>query len=167
MNHDLANDYGNLAQRVLSMIARNCGGRVPAPGPLAPEDEALLAAARGLLPRLRPLVGDLGLHRALELIWEVVGQANRYVDAQAPWALRKTDPARMGTVLWVLAETLRHLAVLTQPFVPGSAGRLLDQLAVPADRRSFAALAEGPLVPGTLLPAPSGIFPRHVETEAA
>ncbi len=167
MNHDLANDFGNLAQRVLSMIARNCGGKVPEPGPLSPEDEALLEAVRGLLPRLRPLVGDLVLHRALEQIWEVVSQANRYVDAQAPWALKKTDPARMGTVLWVLAETLRHLAVLTQPVVPGSAGRLLDQLAVPADRRSFAALAEGMLVPGTELPAPAGIFPRHVEPEPA
>ncbi len=167
MNHDLANDFGNLAQRVLSMIARNCGGQVPVPGPLSPEDEALLGAARGLLPRLRPLVGDLVLHRALEQIWEVVSQANRYVDAQAPWALKKTDPARMGTVLWVLAETLRHLAVLTQPIVPGSAGRMLDQLAVPADRRDFAALAQDPLVPGTALPAPTGIFPRHAETEPA
>jgi methionyl-tRNA synthetase len=167
MNHDLANDFGNLAQRVLSMIARNCDGRVPAPGPLSPEDEALLEAARKLLPRLRPLVGTLALHRALELIWDVVGQANRYVDAQAPWALKKTDPARMATVLWVLGETLRHLAVLIQPVVPGSAGRLLDQLAVPADRRGFAALAEEALVPGTALPAPSGIFPRFVETEAA
>jgi methionyl-tRNA synthetase len=167
MNHDLANDFGNLAQRVLSMIARNCDGRVPAPGPLSPEDEALLEAARKLLPRLRPLVGTLALHRALELIWDVVGQANRYVDAQAPWALKKTDPARMGTVLWVLGETLRHLAVLIQPVVPGSAARLLDQLAVPTDRWGFAALAEEALVPGTALPAPSGIFPRFVETEAA
>ena len=57
MNHDLANDFGNLAQRVLSMIARNCGGQVPEPGPLSPEDEALLGAARGLLPRLRAARG--------------------------------------------------------------------------------------------------------------
>jgi methionyl-tRNA synthetase len=73
----------------------------------------------------------------------------------------------MATVLWVLGETLRHLAVLIQPVVPGSAARLLDQLAVPTDRRGFAALAEEALVPGTALPAPSGIFPRFVETEAA
>ena len=89
-------------------------------------------------------------HRALEQMWEVVGQANRYVDSQAPWALRKTDPARMRTVLWTLAETIRHLAILVQPFVPGSAKALLDQLAVPFAARVFAALGpEAALRPGT------------------
>jgi methionyl-tRNA synthetase len=169
VNHDLANDYGNLAQRVLSMIAKNCGGKVPEPGPLGAPDEALLAAAHGLLERLRVAMREIAGHKALELIWEVCGDANRYVDAQAPWTLRKTDPARMATVLWVLAETLRHLATLTQPFMPGSSAKLLDLLAVPEADRSFAAL--GPdgarLVPGTPLPTPSGVFPRYAEPEAA
>ena len=168
MNHDLANDYGNLAQRVLSMIARYCGGAVPEPGTLAEADQALLNAARTLLPRLRLLVADLGLHRALETIWEVVGQANRYVDAMAPWALRKSDPARMATVLWALTEVLRHLATLTQPFIPEASGRILDQLAVDPDQRSFAALATGDgLAPGTPLPPPSAVFPRFVDPELA
>ncbi len=169
INHDLANDYGNLAQRVLSMIAKNCGGKVPEPGPLTAEDEALLAAAHGLLDRVRGCMAEIAAHRALELIWEVCGDGNRYVDAQAPWALRKTDPARMATVLWVLAETVRHLAVLTQPYMPDASAKLLDLLAVPEAERAFAAL--GPqgatLRPGTALPAPSGVFPRHVDTEAA
>jgi methionyl-tRNA synthetase len=112
---------------------------------------------------------EIAGHRALELIWDVCGDANRYVDAQAPWSLRKTDPARMATVLWVLAETLRHLAILTQPFMPSSSAKLLDLLAVPESDRGFAAL--GPdgakLVPGTPLPAPSGVFPRYAEPEAA
>ena len=72
----------------------------------------------------------------------------------------------MGTVLYVLAETLRHLAILTQPFVPEAAAKLLDQLAVPAEARSFADLAER-LPPGRSLPAPQGIFPRFIEAEAA
>jgi len=165
INHDLANDYGNLAQRVLSMIARNCEGRVPDPGALSAEDEALLARAHALLPALREVMAVQALHRALELVWELVGEANRYVDAQAPWALRKSDPGRMRTVLWTLAETIRHVAVLTLPFLPDSSGRLLDQLAVPAAERRFAALGpEGrPLVPGTALPRPQGIFPRWQE----
>ncbi len=167
VNHDLANDYGNLAQRVLAMVAKNCGGAVPEPGPLTPEDEALLASAAALLDRAREAMATIAGHKALEAIWDVCGAANRYVDAQAPWALRKTDPARMGTVLWVLAETVRHLATLTQPFMPTASARLLDLLAVPEDARTFAALPAAKLAPGTKLPAPAGVFPRHAEPEAA
>jgi methionyl-tRNA synthetase len=103
-------------------------------------------------------------HRALELIWEVIGEANRWVDGQAPWTLRKTDPARMRTVLWVLAETIRRLAILTQPFMPDASAKLLDQLAIAADARDFAAL-DSALVAGTALPAPQGVFPRLVEAD--
>jgi len=95
-----------------------------------------------------------------------VGAANRYVDEQAPWALRKTDQARMGTVLYVVAEVVRRIAILIQPFMPESAGKLLDQLAVGPDARRFANLDQA-LPGGTALPAPSGVFPRFVETPAA
>jgi methionyl-tRNA synthetase len=166
LNGDLANDFGNLAQRVLAMINRNCGAAVPQPDAFAEADERLLADARGLLNRVRPLIADQGFHLALEMIWRVVGDANRYVDEQAPWALRRSDPARMATVLYTLAEVLRHLAILTQPFVPAAAASLLDQLAVSADARRFADLAE-PLPPGRWLPPPHGIFPRFVGEEAA
>ncbi|MFZ5791939.1 MAG: methionine--tRNA ligase [Pseudomonadota bacterium] len=165
MNGDLANDLGNLAQRVLSMIAKNCDAAVPQKGPLTAADRALLDQARALLPRLREFFGQQAFHRGLEAIWQVVGEANRYVDEQAPWALRKTDQARMATVLWVLAETIRHLAILVQPVMPDAASKFLDQLAVPADARGFERLGEaGALKPGTPLPAPTGVFPRYVET---
>jgi methionyl-tRNA synthetase len=167
LNADLANDFGNLAQRVLAMINRNCGAAVPQPGALTAADEALLAAARSLLDRVRPLVAEQAFHVALETIWQVVGGANRYIDEQAPWALSRTDPARMGTVLYTAAETLRHLAILVQPFVPQAAAKLLDQLAVPQAARDFAALAAAKLRAGTALPKPEGIFPRFVESEAA
>lgn len=166
LNGDLANDYGNLAQRVLSMINRNCGAAVPEPGPPTSADEKLLADARALPDRVRPLMTEQAFHLALEAIWRVIADANRYVDEQAPWVLRRTDPGRMATVLYTLAETLRHLAILTQPFVPAASADLLDQLAVPAGERCFADLAT-PLPPGRALPAPHGIFPRFVETEAA
>jgi methionyl-tRNA synthetase len=167
VNHDLANDYGNLAQRVLAMVVKNCGGSVPEPGELSADDRALLASARTLLGRACGAMRAIAGHKALEAIWEVCGEANRYVDAQAPWALRKTDPARMATVLWVLAETVRHLAILTQPFMPTASARLLDLLAVPEGARSFASLEGGALVPGTKLPQPAGVFPRYAEPEAA
>lgn len=163
INADLANGLGNLAQRVLTLVNKNCAARVPTPAALAAGDEALLAAAKGLHARLRLDFAEQAFHRALEALWQVVGDADRYIDEQAPWALRKTDAQRMATVLFVLAEVIRHLALLVQPVVPQAAARLLDQLAVPADKRDFGALAL-PLAPGTALPKPEGIFPRYVES---
>jgi methionyl-tRNA synthetase len=166
LNGDLANDFGNLAQRVLVMINRNCGGCVPDYGELGAGDTALLNAAQNLLGTVRGHIAEQGFHLALEAIWRVVGEANRYVDEQAPWALSRSDPTRMATVLYTLAETLRHLAILVQPFVPSAARKLLDQLAVPETARDFAALGESPLAPGTRLPKPEAIFPRFIEDAA-
>jgi methionyl-tRNA synthetase len=167
LNSDLANDFGNLAQRVLAMINRNCAASVPQPGGFAQADDTLMAGARGLLERVRPLIAEQqAFHLALETVWRVVADANRYVDEQAPWALRRTDPARMATVLYTLAEVLRHLGIVMQPFVPGAAAMLLDQLAVPPVARRFADLADT-LPPGRKLPEPHGIFPRFVEAEQA
>jgi methionyl-tRNA synthetase len=166
-NGDLANDFGNLAQRVLAMINRNCDARVPEPDAFSEADRALLEAARELLPNVRGHMAEQAFHLALEAIWRVVGEANRYVDEMAPWALARTDPARMRTVLYTLVEVIRHLAILVQPFVPGSAERLLDQLAAGPEERDFRALAAAPLRPGTVLPKPAGIFPRFVENAAA
>ncbi len=162
MNYDLANQFGNLAQRVLSMIAKNCGGQVPAPGAFTQADEDLMGNAARLLAQLRGFYDEQAFHKALEATWAVVSQANAYVDEQAPWALRKTDPARMGTVLYVLAESVRCLALLTQPVMPQSMAKMLDQLAVAADDRDFTALSKN-LVAGTALPKPSGVFPRFVD----
>jgi methionyl-tRNA synthetase len=166
LNGDLANDFGNLAQRVLVMINRDCNAQVPEPAIFATADTALQSAARGLLEIVRDHVSEQAFHLALEAIWRVVADANRYVDEQAPWVLRRSDPARMRTVLYTLAETIRHLAILTQPFMPGSARKLLDQLAIADAARQFAALDTTPLAPGTPLPKPEGIFPRFVEARA-
>jgi len=163
INADLANGLGNLAQRVLTLINRNCAARVPAPGAFAERDRALLDAARGLLEKVREDFAELAFHRALDTLWRVVAGADRYVDEQAPWALAKSDRERMATVLYVLAEVIRTLAVLVQPIVPQAAEKLLDQLAVAADKRSFGGLGE-PLASGTALPKPVGIFPRYTET---
>ncbi len=166
MNGELANDYGNLAQRVLSMIAKNCGGRVPAPGDFTDADKELLEAGADLLGRVRDALDVQAFHEALEAIWMVIRSANAYVDRQAPWKLRKEDPARMETVLYVLAETIRKLAILTQPFMPESSSRMLDQLAAAPDARDFKALAQGnELAAGAEIPKPQGVFPRFAEEE--
>ncbi len=164
INNDLANDFGNLSQRVLSMVAKNCHTVVPQPGDFAEADEALLEQARTLHGKLVELYEVQAFHRALEQTWQVVGAANRYVDEQAPWALRKTDPARMATVLYVLMEAVRRLAILTQPVMPQAMATMLDQLAVPGEHRAFADL-ERRLEPGTPLPPPQPVFPRYVEPE--
>lgn len=164
LNGDLANDYGNLVQRVLSMVTKNCDGAVPTPGSFTEADQRLLDAARGLLPAVRAEMQVQAFHKALDALWAVIGDANRYVDEQAPWALRKSDPARMHTVLYVLAESIRCIALLTQPVMPDASAKILDQLAVPTDARSFAFLdAAHALVAKTPLPAPQGVFPRYVE----
>ncbi len=166
MNGELANDYGNLAQRVLAMIAKNCAGRVPAPGERTAEDKALAEAGEGLLVKLRAALDTQAFHEAIEHLWVVIRAANAYVDRQAPWKLAKENPARMATVLYVLAETVRKIAILTQPLMPESSGKLLDQLAVPPDARAFGSLAPGrELKAGTALPEPKGVFPRYVEPE--
>ncbi|WP_395829411.1 methionine--tRNA ligase [Elstera sp.] len=164
INTDLANDLGNLAQRVLSMIAKNCGGKVPTPGAFTEADHEMLNAAAALHESVRASFLEQAFHRGLEAIWEVVVAANRYVDQQAPWTLRKTDFARMETVLYVLADVIRQLGLIVQPVMPASGEKLLDQVAIAPEARSFAHYATR-LVPGTELPAPQGVFPRWVAEE--
>ena len=167
INADLANDLGNLAQRSLSMIAKNCEGRVPPCGVLAEGDQAMLSLADGALPKAREAMRDFALHVWLAEIWAVVAEANRYFAANEPWRLSKSDPARRDTVLYVTAEVIRQVAILVQPVMPDAMGKLLDLLGVALDARSFAALSEtGRLETGTVLPAPSGIFPRYVEPDS-
>jgi len=167
INADLANDLGNLAQRSLSMIAKNCEAKVPAYGEFSDADKAILDQAEAALAIAREAMDRQAINVALGAIFDVVSEANRYFAGQEPWALRKTDPERMGTVLFTTAEVLRRVGIMCQPFIPGAASKLLDILAVPADKRTFAEIAgDRMLVPGTDLPAPQPIFPRYVEAEA-
>jgi methionyl-tRNA synthetase len=163
INVELANDLGNLAQRTLSLIARNCAGVLPGRGEATEDDRGLLASAAALPGLVRERLDRQAFHEALEEVWKVIRAANGYIDRQAPWALRKTDPARMAAVLRVLAEAIRAVATVLQPFMPGAMAAMLDQLGTPPEARTLAALAT-PLADGTALPEPRGVFPRFVET---
>ena len=166
-NADLANDLGNLAQRSLSMIGKNCDGKVPEPGTLNADDQAILDMADAALVTARAAMAEQSIHTAVAATFAVVAEANRYFAGQEPWALKKTDPARMATVLYTTAEVIRRIAIQCQAVIPQSAAKLLDLVAVPEDRRSFAhAGTSGALVAGTPLPAPAGVFPRYVEAES-
>jgi len=178
LNADLANDIGNLAQRSLTMIVKSFGA---VPDPLeskpGPEDVALLARADALAGEARRHMGAFQIHLYVAAVFELVAESNRYFANAEPWKLAKSDAARMRLVLYVTIETLRVAAILLQPIMPGSMGKLLDLLGVGAQARNFAALdpdgAAGALVAphrlkvGTPLPAPAPIFPRYVEPEAA
>jgi methionyl-tRNA synthetase len=165
LNVELANDLGNLCQRSLSLIAKNCDSRLPGRGDITEDDVTLLAAAEALPDLLRASLDRQAFGEALEDVWKVIRAGNGYIDRQAPWALRRTDPVRMAVVLRVLADVLRYVATVLQPFMPGSMARMLDQLGVSQDQRDLASL-KLPLPAGTPLPTPEGIFPRHVEDAA-
>jgi methionyl-tRNA synthetase len=166
INADLANDLGNLAQRSLSMIGKAFGGKLPKPGTFSDADKAILAAADAMIGTTREHMKTQQLHQVLNCVWAVVADANRYFASEAPWALAKTNPERQGTVLYVTAEILRQVSILAQPFVPASAAKLLDLLAVPAAAREFSALApKRRIEAGATLPPPSPVFPRYVEAE--
>ncbi|MBR1229434.1 methionine--tRNA ligase [Bradyrhizobium sp. AUGA SZCCT0176] len=166
-NADLANDLGNLAQRSLSMIAKQLGGILPEPGEFSDNDKAILAQADAMLEASRTAMATQQIHQWLSAVWAVVAEANRYFAGEAPWALAKTDPARQKTVLYVTAEVVRQIAILAQPVMPESSGKLLDSLGIPQDikARNFAALPTR-IAAGTALPAPVGVFPRYVEPKA-
>ena len=168
INGDLANDLGNLVQRVSSMIHRYFDGVMPEhEGGHRDPDRELLEAAAGLLETCRGQMRAQAFHEVLDAVWAVVRQANAYVDRQAPWALIKEDRTRTGAVLATLVQTIRRIAILLQPFMPESAGRILDQIGVDPGHRTFANLGPADSVkPGTTLPKPSPVFPR-LQVDAA
>lgn len=169
INADLANGLGNLAQRTLSMIYKNCDGAIPTAGALTENDKILLTSTyEHMIPHMREAMDEFKPHRALEALWKIVAEANAYIDEQAPWTLRKTDTARMATVLYVLADVIRCLGIAVQFVVPGSGANMLDQLGVPADQRTFINISgDYALKSGTPINQPEGIFPRIVVEEAA
>lgn len=167
INADLANDLGNLAQRSLSMIAKQLGGVLPEPGEFSDNDKAMLAMADGMIAASREAMATQQIHHWLNAVWAVVAEANRYFAGEAPWALAKTDPARQKTVLYVTAEVVRQIAILAQPAMPTASSLLLDSLGIPAGERNFAMLGGSRrIAPGSTLPAPTPAFPRYIEPAA-
>ena len=166
-NADLANNLGNLAQRCLSIVAKNCDGKVPEAGERTTADEALLASVAAAEAGLHEAMQDLALHTALDAVWGAARDANQYFADAAPWSVRKADPARADAILHLTIEAIRRIAIMARWAIPDGADRLLDLLGQEAGARDFDALAR-PVVAGTAMPAPSGVFPRlELAVEAA
>ncbi len=165
-NAELANDLGNLAQRVLSMINKNCGACVPAVALLA-EHKKQMNIGYDVVDKVRKHMEILSFDNALEEIWKVIRSANSWIDAKAPWKLKKEDPRAMESILYALMENIRCVAILLQPFMPESIEKMLDLLSIPPQNRMIENASETyALQAGIELPAPSGIFPRYEESES-
>lgn len=164
-NAELANSFGNLAQRVLSMIFKNMDGELRVGSSESVADVALLSTVRGQIATMIGHFAEPAFSDGLEAWMRAVFACNQYVDEQAPWSLRKTDPDRMAAVLMVLFRCVRDLAIALRPIVPGSVDRLLDQMGIAADARDFAALDatdwfSALASTGFRVSQPVGVFPR-------
>jgi len=162
VNTNLANELGNLNNRVLTLVFKNCGKAVPAEiGPYSEDDEAILSSVNSLREKASEHISNQSIHKYVNEVVSMVWEANQYIDKQAPWVLKKTDTERMATVLYVLMEVLRYVAIIYQPLIPGSASKILDMLTVPKNERSFEHLdAAFKIKLGSPVTKPSPVFPR-------
>jgi methionyl-tRNA synthetase len=172
-NAELANSFGNLAQRVLSMIFKNMGGELRVEAPASSRDAELSGLVAQELKTMREHFERLAFSDGIEAWMRGVFACNAYVDDQAPWALRKTEPERMAAVLMTLLRQVRDLAIAIRPVVPSSIDALLDQMGVTRGARDYAALEdlswlEALVASGFRLSQPVGVFPRlEISDDAA
>jgi methionyl-tRNA synthetase len=164
-NAELANSFGNLAQRVLSMIFKNMDGALRCDLEMNDADVDLERTVREAIEELEEAFERLAFSEGLEAWMRAVFACNQYVDEQAPWSLRKTEPERMAAVLMTLFRCVRDLAIAARPVVPASADKLLDQLGIAELERDFAALSDADWFrrladSGFAVAQPVGVFPR-------
>ncbi len=165
VNSDLSNDLGNLLNRTLPLVIRYCGGKVPSPSGERKEDRKIREKIDDIFPFLEQSMKNLSFSNALSKIWEIVREANLYIDRCAPWRLAKKEEekARLNTVLYNLLEVLRILAILLSPFIPQSAERMWSQLGIKENLKLQSlkkAKIWGQLSPGVLVQKGSPLFPR-------
>jgi methionyl-tRNA synthetase len=174
-NAELANSFGNLAQRILSMIFKNLDGIVSSGHEVSQADTVLEATVRSNIDSMRQSFNNFAFSEGLDNWMRAVFACNQYVDEQAPWTLKKTDPERMAAVLMTLFRCVRDLAIAVRPVVPAAIDRLLDQMGIAPATRDFAALAKADWFmelaeTGFRIDQPQGVFPRldmpEAETEA-
>ena len=161
INGDLSNDLGNLCQRVISMIYKNCNGFIPSKCEILNDNDIIFYnKSSALYQKVKNEIDKQSFHEAIKLIWIFISDANKYVDEQAPWKLRKTDERRMNDVLWILADTIRKIAIIVQPFMPDSSTKILDQLSIDISERDFSYLDSKHTIKTNKINSPSPIFPR-------
>jgi methionyl-tRNA synthetase len=135
INADLANDLGNLVSRSITMSLKFFKGNLPEPGPSAEPDDYLKEKAIGIIDTYETLMRELGFHKALMAVWDVIGDVNKYIDTMAPWIMAKSDRGRLGTVMFHIFEVLKIVSVLIWPFMPESAEKIQDQIGLGSEDR--------------------------------
>jgi methionyl-tRNA synthetase len=160
-NSDLANNFGNLAQRSLSMIAKNFGGQMPPRQPGSAEDNKIISETIASIARMEEAMVTEQLHEAAAELIGALSAANLYFADQAPWG-KKDDMARMGAILATTADVVRRCAIAALPFVPNAAAKMLDLLAVPEDERllQHALDPDTAVAAQTVLPPPGPVFKK-------
>ena len=160
VNSDLSNSLGNLFQRVVSMVVKNCNGKIPKkPLVFLNQDRFLINSIKDKLDDYRDLIDNQKLDQYLKNVWVIIGNANKYVDEQAPWLLKKNDFNRMEVVLYTLLETLKQIGIILQPFLPLSSNYILNHLSVSADLRNLNSI--NTFIDGDIeIIIPSALFPR-------
>ena len=162
-NAELSNAYGNLVQRTLSFVHKNNQGKIPQKHKLLKQDKKILSSVNKITDALKSHMEKFEFHKYCEEVWKVIYACNAYIDIEKPWSLKKTNPERMATVLYVLSEAIRKIALITQPILPVGSKKILDQLCIKEEKRSIEHL-DDELMPESNILEPSPIYPRFQTT---
>ena len=165
INDDLSNDLGNLCQRVLKFIFKNCNSKLPSKPKVLEKNERLIINNCNLMhKKMISHLDDQNFDRALKEVWKIISDSNKFIDLSEPWKLKTTNPDKMEDILWVLVELIRKIAIVLQPFMPNSSCKILDQLSIPEDERDYDSFKNN-YVKSAEIKIPEAVFPKYILNE--
>ena len=128
INNDLANNYGNLCQRVFSFIKKNCENKIPKKDNLASTDNKLLDNLKQNIPKLIDYINNQNLNDYIKMVVDFSFEANKYFNDSEPWNVKKKDPERMKTIIFTITEQIKNISILLNPIMPNSTNKVLNAM---------------------------------------